>query len=261
MDSSKTVWMIFLEIHEFKPRKIPFSAMNVYVFSFRFLSGKKEFLYLCLTNLLILEITMKKEDNTEQLILQAAEMEFLEKGFALAKTTEIAKKAGVTHAMLHYYFRTKENLFEQVFRQKVYLIAEALDTVFDSKLSFKQQLSDLIRTHFEFLCANPRLPLFLLNEIFLDEKRRGVCFSILIPVLRRVYINLTAALEEAVRQGEVRSVQASDLMISIFSLNIMPIIGQPIMQSILNLDHDAMSQFIAHRMEENLETIWSRLKI
>jgi hypothetical protein len=46
MDSSKTVWMIFLEIHEFKPRKIPFSAMNVYVFSFRFLSGKKNS-YIC----------------------------------------------------------------------------------------------------------------------------------------------------------------------------------------------------------------------
>lgn len=205
--------------------------------------------------------TMKKEENTEQLILQAAETEFLEKGFTLAKTTEIAKKAGVTHAMLHYYFRTKENLFEQVFRQKIYLIAGALDTVFDRRLSFKQQLANLIRTHFEFLRVNPRLPFFLLNEVYLDEKRRRICFSILMPVLRRVYVNLTAALDAAVQRGEVRLMRASDLMVSIVSLNIMGFVAQPVMQAVLNLDDEAMLQFITHRMEENLETIWSRLKI
>ena len=94
---------------------------------------------------------MKKEDNTEQLILKAAEEEFLEKGFVLAKTTEIARRAGVTHAMLHYYYRTKENLFEQVFRQKVQLVAKSLDTAFDEQLPFAQQLETLIQVHFEFI--------------------------------------------------------------------------------------------------------------
>lgn len=205
--------------------------------------------------------TMKKEDNTERLILKAAEEEFLEKGFTLAKTTEIAEKAGVTHAMLHYYFRTKENLFEQVFRQKVYLIAGALDTVFNSQLSFKQQLENLIRTHFEFLRANPRLPFFLLSEISRDGKRRRMCISILLPVLRRVFTNLADVLDEAVQKGEVRPVRAADLVISILSLNVMPFVGQPVMQGILNLGNEEMEQFIENRMQENLETIWSRLKI
>lgn len=204
---------------------------------------------------------MKKEDNTERLILKAAEEEFLEKGFTLAKTTEIAEKAGVTHAMLHYYFRTKENLFEQVFRQKVYLIAGALDTVFNSQLSFKQQLENLIRTHFEFLRANPRLPFFLLSEISRDGKRRRMCISILLPVLRRVFTNLADVLDEAVQKGEVRPVRAADLVISILSLNVMPFVGQPVMQGILNLGNEEMEQFIENRMQENLKTIWSRLKI
>ena len=114
---------------------------------------------------------MKKEDNTEQLILKAAEEEFLEKGFVLAKTTEIARRAGVTHAMLHYYYRTKENLFEQVFRQKVQLVAKSLDTAFDEQLPFAQQLETLIQVHFEFIQANPRLPFFILNEIYLGAWR------------------------------------------------------------------------------------------
>lgn len=59
-----------------------------------------------------------KETTTEQLILEAAEAEFLEKGYGKARTTEIARRAGVNHSMLHYYFRTKENLFEVMFQKK-----------------------------------------------------------------------------------------------------------------------------------------------
>ena len=60
-----------------------------------------------------------KDNNSQDRILKAAEEEFLMKGFAGARTTEIAKQAGVTHAMLHYYFNTKEQLFEQVMNEKM----------------------------------------------------------------------------------------------------------------------------------------------
>ena len=86
---------------------------------------------------------MSKKDNTEQAILQAAETEFLDKGFALAKTTEIAKQAGVTHAMLHYYYRTKEKLFERVFQEKVDLMAHSLVATLDDGKPFLKQMEDL----------------------------------------------------------------------------------------------------------------------
>ncbi len=60
-----------------------------------------------------------KSINTQQLILEAAEVEFLEKGYEKARTTEIARRAGVNHAMLHYYFQSKEKLFHRVFEDKV----------------------------------------------------------------------------------------------------------------------------------------------
>ncbi|MCD8262058.1 MAG: TetR/AcrR family transcriptional regulator [Bacteroides sp.] len=77
-----------------------------------------------------------KEANTEQLLLEAAETEFLEKGYGKARTTEIAKRAGVNHAMLHYYFRTKEHLFEIVFRKKAALMSEVLSFSFNQDLPF-----------------------------------------------------------------------------------------------------------------------------
>ena len=64
--------------------------------------------------------------NKEQEILEAAEREFIAKGFAGARTTSIAEAAGVTHAMLHYYFRTKEQLFERILDEKMRLMGESV---------------------------------------------------------------------------------------------------------------------------------------
>ena len=100
-----------------------------------------------------------------------------------------------------------------------------------------------------------------LNEIYLDEKRRKICIPILLPVLRRVLANLTKALDAAAERGEIRQVNPSNLLMSIFSLNVMAGIGQPVMQAILGLDCEEMVQFMAHRKEEIFETIWSRLRI
>ena len=84
---------------------------------------------------------MKEEQNTEQAILKAAEKEFIEKGYALSKTTEIAKAAGVTHAMLHYYFRTKENLFDKVFQEKSRLIAGSFASIVNEDLPFLEKVA------------------------------------------------------------------------------------------------------------------------
>ena len=68
--------------------------------------------------------------NKEQAILEAAEREFIVKGFAGARTTSIAEAAGVTHAMLHYYFRTKEQLFERILDEKMRLMGESVLAAF-----------------------------------------------------------------------------------------------------------------------------------
>lgn len=72
---------------------------------------------------------MKTKD-TESEILKAAEQEFMLKGFDGTKTTSIAHAAGVTHAMLHYYFRTKEQLFERILTEKVQLMSESVLAAF-----------------------------------------------------------------------------------------------------------------------------------
>ena len=193
-----------------------------------------------LTLLLDIKVVMSKKDNTEQAILQTAETEFLDKGFALAKTTEIAKQAGVTHAMLHYYYRTKEKLFERVFQEKVDLMAHSLVATLDD--------------------GNPKLPFFLLNEIHLNEKRRELYLPVLSSAVRNTLQNVKRRLEQAVKRGEVRPIRTADLMFSIFSLNVMSFVGQSLVQQAFDLDREDVRQFILQRRAENIEMILSRLR-
>ena len=85
--------------------------------------------------------------NKEQAILEAAEREFIVKGFAGARTTSIAEAAGVTHAMLHYYFRTKEQLFERILDEKMRLMGESVLAAFGQPgLPLAERLRDGIPT-------------------------------------------------------------------------------------------------------------------
>lgn len=205
-------------------------------------------------------VIMKKEDNTEQAILRAAEKEFLDRGFALAKTTDIAREAGVTHAMLHYYYRTKEKLFERIFQEKVQVMASSLSASFENDKPFFEQLENLIGTHFDFIANNPRLPLFLLNEIHLNEERRRMYLPVLLQALSETRRRLSEAMERALKRGEIRAVRTSDVLFSIVSLNVMSFVGLPIAREAFDMDEEDMRLFVMQRREENIEMLLSRLR-
>jgi len=98
----------------------------------------------------------KPAKNKEQTILEAAEREFLNKGFAGARTTSIAEAAGVTHAMLHYYFRTKEQLFERILDEKMRLMSQSVLTAFGQPgLPLAERLRNGVERHFDFIAATP----------------------------------------------------------------------------------------------------------
>ncbi|MDR0681793.1 MAG: TetR/AcrR family transcriptional regulator, partial [Dysgonamonadaceae bacterium] len=80
------------------------------------------------------------ELSTEQIILKAAEAEFFEKGYGNTKTVAIAKRAGVGHSMLHYYFRTKEQLFQKIFKEKVGTIMQMFGGILEENRPFMETI-------------------------------------------------------------------------------------------------------------------------
>src|SRR5659263_766090 len=96
----------------------------------------------------------KIELTTEQAIMEAAEELFLENGYARTSTTAIARKAGCNQALVHYYYRSKENLFGLVFRKKISVFLSFFLQVSHEDLPFEEKLAKRIGAHFDMIRAN-----------------------------------------------------------------------------------------------------------
>lgn len=204
---------------------------------------------------------MKEEEiNTEQAILKAAEEEFFTKGFAGSKTTEIAKAAGVTHAMLHYYFRTKENLFNKVFQEKSALLANSFRSLVDDDLPFFDKIKASVEIHFDMLAQNPRLPLFIIKEILGNKQREDTCREAILPNIKETLGKLTEAVEKEIEKGTIRPISPIDLVMSVISLNMFVFVAKPMIELIIDGDNAEYKAFLEHRKKENVEVILSRLR-
>jgi AcrR family transcriptional regulator len=107
----------------------------------------------------------EKTPVSQEKIFRAATEVFEEKGYTGARMQEIADRAGINKALLHYYFRTKELLFRAVFQMILKKMFEKIFTNFAQELPFKEKLKRFFDEHIEFLIKNPKIPIFLLNEL------------------------------------------------------------------------------------------------
>ena len=196
----------------------------------------------------------------EQQILEAAEKEFLEKGYNGARTTSIAKAADVTHAMLHYYFRTKEQLFEHIIDKKMSEIVPLMTHLFgNSDLPLVKRIEEAVSVHFDFVVANPDLPRFLINEV-LPHKERCDLFRSKIENVLYLVDNLQREVNEAAASGEVEQFNVLLLFQSVLSLNIFPSVMANMIENLLGDNGQSMKEVLAQRKAENIELIMRRIK-
>ena len=196
----------------------------------------------------------------EQQILEAAEREFLEKGYDGARTTSIAKATGVTHAMLHYYFRTKEQLFEHIIDKKMSEIVPLMTHLFgNSDLPLVKRIEEAVSVHFDFVVANPDLPRFLINEV-LPHKERCDLFRSKIENVLYLVDNLQREVNEAAASGEVEQFNVLLLFQSVLSLNIFPSVMANMIENLLGDNGQSMKEVLAQRKAENIELIMRRIK-
>ena len=196
----------------------------------------------------------------EQQILEAAEREFLKKGYDGARTISIAKSAGVTHAMLHYYFRTKEQLFERFIDKKMSEVVPLLTHLFgNSDLPLVERIEKTISVHFDFVATNPDLPRFLINEILPYKERCDLFYS---KVANFLYFfnNLQREVNEAAARGEVEQFNVLLLFQSILSLNIFPSLMANMIENLMSNNEQSMKEIFAQRKAENIELIMRRIK-
>ncbi len=204
-------------------------------------------------------IKKEKNSNTKEVILKAAEAEFLEHGFHGTTTAAIAKKAGVNHAMLHYYFGTKENLFEMFISSKM---QDMKNIIFPAMLIEGQGFIDRIKTvierQFDYAVEHPSLPKFMLNEVLTKPERfKQLITSVLMSDIAS-FNSVKTELESEIKQGRIRPITLVDLILDIISLNIMCVVMKPMVGALSVLDMDE-ARFIELRKKEIIEVITSRL--
>lgn len=188
---------------------------------------------------------METLNTTEQQIIEAARKIFMHRGLSGARMQDIADEAGINKAMLHYYYRSKEKLFEIVFLEAI----EQLLTNVNSELAIPMPVEDKIETVINFyisnLMENPYLPLFVLNEIQQNPDRLVQRF-IHTPLFPNIKIFL-GELMAAMTEGRFRKVDPAQLMISIVSMCIFPFAAKPLMQAAFTVSDEQFMQMMEAR--------------
>lgn len=200
---------------------------------------------------------MERNQNIEKRILRVAERLFLEKGFNGTSTTEIAKTVGCNQALIHYYFRTKEKLFWDVFSPKVEQVVECLDAPLDESLDFVERIRNVIDFYFGILELDERLAPFIVTELIMNPDRWSKFRDRYLRNESRssAFDRFEKMVEEEIEAGRIRKMRAIDLLMNIMSLTITSFIVAPKGYAIGECDSNLRKSYLENRREDVKELI------
>lgn len=193
----------------------------------------------------------------EEEILKAAEELFVKHGYNATSTTKIAQKVGCNQALVHYYFRSKENLFQQIFSKKITTMLSYFATPLSREGDFFEKLTECINWYFDFLIQNPDLPFFVLNELILNEERRTFIRKNFVSNAHRreVYEVYSNFVRKEIEAGTINPMEPIDLLLDIISLTITNFIARPIYTDLLNKNETEGDAFIQTRKDHVINLI------
>ena len=204
---------------------------------------------------------MKNEEtNTEQAILKAAEELFLEQGFEQTTTKQIAQRAGCNQALLHYYYRTKDNLFVHIFEEKAKFIATHFLDINLTAQTLEERISQMVELHFELFRKNPRLVPFLLKEVLSDPVRVAPILDKIKQYMVKIFGKIDEALHEEIEKGAARPVSTLNVILTLVSLDMAPFIIAPVLQRVLDLTDEQLDEQLDKRKPEVVEILLRQIR-
>ncbi|MBK8611550.1 MAG: TetR/AcrR family transcriptional regulator [Chitinophagaceae bacterium] len=190
----------------------------------------------------------RKDKNTEQVILQTARKIFIQKGLAGARMQDIADQAGINKALVHYYFTSKNKLFDLVFEQEFGHFFANLATIISSDLPLFEKIENIVSLDIERMTQFPGLPNFVMNEMSRNP-------DVILKKLKKIPVNeLLTGFQKQIntefRKGNIRKISANQLLINIQSLCIFPFIARPMIKGLMQLDDKSYLAMIEKRKTE-----------
>ena len=205
---------------------------------------------------------MEQSKNIEKRILWVAERLFLEKGFSGTSTTEIAKAVGCNQALIHYYFRTKEKLFWDVFSPKMEQIVEYLDAPLDENLDFIERIRHIIDFYFGMMALDERLAPFIVNELLVHSERWKFFRERFLRSESRsqAFNKFEKMVQEEIQNGTIREVRAIDLVLDIMALCLTSFIVAPMGFASSECDSQVRKEYLERRKEDVTSLIVNGLR-
>lgn len=185
--------------------------------------------------------------STEEKIKEAARKVFTRKGYAATRTRDIAEEAGINLALLNYYFRSKEKLFQQIMMEKVQqlfgLIAPVIN---DSSTSLESKIAAIVANYIDMISAHPDLPLFVLSEIKNHPEHFASTFQV-----GQLFYHSSFIKQLKERRPDINALH---FLMNTLSMTIFPFIAMPVFKSIGAADEDQFKLMMEER--KSLVPIW-----
>jgi AcrR family transcriptional regulator len=184
------------------------------------------------------------DESTEQRILSAAKKVFIAKGMAGARMQDIANAAGINKALLHYYFRSKEKLFEMIFKEVIHEFLPKINFIFESEKSLFEKIGMFCREYIDQIRKTPYLPVFILNEINQQPE-------VLIKKMwgnRKPPVDLFFnQVQKEIRKGTIKPIHPAQLLMNMLSLCIFPFAAQPIIELVCGISKPQFDKLMEER--------------
>lgn len=188
------------------------------------------------------------EKDTKNIILAAAKEVFTKKGFAGARMQEIADQAGINKGLLHYYFKSKNALFNAVFFEIFDAVSPELNDILSAKdTDVLTKIGQFVDRYMEVLLKNPFFISHVVCELNRDPNRlissmlKGGKIPNPVPFL--------VQLQQEAQEGKIKEIDPFQLMISIVSLCAFPFVGRPVMELILDMETQDFLELMEKRKD------------
>ncbi len=204
--------------------------------------------------------TVDMGNETEQLILEAARKQFIQKGFAATRMQEIADEANINKAMLHYYFRSKEKLYQEIIVQMLNTIVPRLSKAVEYKGTAMEKIEKVVHTYIDMLTEHPEIPFFVMSELsqkresFIAElKKRAMYFP---PIF-----GFIAQINQEMQAGKIRKIPPIHLFLNVLGMCVFPFMAKPIFCNIMNIPENNFDQLMQERKTVIVEFVRNALKV
>lgn len=181
-----------------------------------------------------------KELDTEEKIKEAARIVFTQKGYAAARTRDIAEEAGINLSLLNYYFRSKEKLFNIIMTEKIQqFFGLMFPVISDENLSLEIKIEQFVSRYIDMLQANPDLPIFVLSEIRNNPKH-------FVETIKADQILTNSSLMKQL-QEQKKEINPIHFILNLLGMSVFPFLSKPILLSAGSLDENSFKMLMEER--------------